>query len=77
MFERIYLEGMLILFLFAFITRNIVTYISVKQSIRGKSLKLALSIALSTIIYLLIILKLSSFSMNWDIEFHFIKNIDT
>ncbi len=73
MTEKIYLGGLLMLFLSAFIIRNILTSLSVKQSIRGSSLKLAFSIILSTIIYLLISLRLFSVQLTWDIAFGFSK----
>ncbi len=75
MTEKIYLGGLLMLFLSAFIIRNILTSFSVKQSIRGSSLKLAFSIILSTIIYLLISLRLFSVQLTWEITFGFSKFI--
>jgi hypothetical protein len=54
MLEKIYLGFILVFFMLAFAIRNIKTYVATKQSIRGKSLKLSMSIFISTIIYVLI-----------------------
>ena len=71
MIEKIYLGLILIFFILAFAIRNIKTYLSTKQSIRGKSLKLTLSILVSTIIYGLILLRLTIIKSNWIFEFDF------
>ncbi len=59
MIEKTYLGLILIFFILAFAIRNIKTSISTKKSIRGKSLKLTISVLISTIIYCLIILRLT------------------
>ncbi len=71
MIEKIYLGLILIFFILAFAIRNIKTYLSTKQSIRGESLKLTLSILVSTIIYGLILLRLTIIKSNWIFEFDF------
>ena len=71
MIEKIGLGLILIFFILAFAIRNIKTYISTKQSIRGKSLKLTVSILTSTIIYLVILLRLTILSSNWILEMDF------
>jgi len=68
MIEKIYLGIILIFFILAFAVKNIKTYISTKQSIRGSSLKLTLSILFSTIIYCLIILRLTLLEPKWIVE---------
>jgi len=68
MIEKIYLGIILIFFILAFAIKNIKTYVSTKQSIRGSSLKLTLSILFSTIIYCLIILRLTLLEPKWIIE---------
>lgn len=75
MIEKIGLGLILIFFILAFAIRNIRTYLSTKQSIRGKSLKLTASILTSTIIYLVILLRLTILSSNWILELDF-KNFD-
>lgn len=52
-FLHLYVLIILIIYLSAFFIQNLKTYFSVKQSIRGRSAKLPLSLVLSTIIYLL------------------------
>jgi len=70
MFEKIYLGLILIFFILAFAIRNIKTYLSTKQSIKGKSLKLTMSILVSTIIYVLILLRLTIPNFYWfEIDF--------
>jgi len=71
MIERIGLGLILVFFIFAFAIRNVKTYISTKQSIKGKSLKLTVSILTSTIIYLVILLRLTILTPNWILEFDF------
>ena len=68
MIEKIYLGLILIFFILAFAVKNIKTYISTKQSIRGSSVKLTLSILFSTIIYCLIILRLTLLEPKWIVE---------
>ncbi len=58
MIEKLYLGLILVFFILAFAIRNIKTYLTTKQSIKGKSTKLTLSILISTLIYLLIILRI-------------------
>jgi protein-S-isoprenylcysteine O-methyltransferase Ste14 len=69
MIEKIYLGLILIFFILAFAIRNFKTYLSTKQSIKGKSLKLTISIFLSTTIYLLILLRLTLLKQNCIFEF--------
>ncbi len=71
MFQKIYIGLILLFFILAFAIRNIKTYLSTKQSIRGKSFKLTLSILLSTIIYVLISLRLTILKPDWIIEINF------
>jgi len=59
MIEKVYLGLILIFFILAFAIRNIKTYVTTKKSIRGKSLKLTISVLISTIIYCLIIFRLT------------------
>lgn len=59
MIEKLFLGLILIFFILAFAIRNIRTYLSTRQSIKGKSLKLTMSILISTLIYLLILLRLT------------------
>lgn len=69
MIEKTYLGVILIFFILAFAIRNIKTYLSTKQSIRGKSVKLTMSILISTLIYFLILLRLTILEPKWIIEF--------
>ena len=71
MIDKIYLALVIVFFILAFAIRNIKTYLSTGQSIRGKSLKLTLSIILSTIIYLLILLRLTIIKPGWILELEF------
>lgn len=59
MLEKIYLGLILIFFILAFAVRNIKTYVATKKSIRGKSIKLTLSVLISTLIYCFILLRLT------------------
>lgn len=68
MIEKTYLALILIFFILAFAIRNIKTYLSTKQSIRGKSVKLTISILISTLIYLLILLRLTILEPKWILE---------
>ena len=52
-FVNLYVLIIITIYLAAFFIQNIKTYFSIKQSIRGTSLKLTISLTLSTIIYLL------------------------
>lgn len=70
MIDKIYLGLILIFFILAFAIRNIKTYLSAKQSIKGKSLKLTMSILVSTLIYVLILLRLTILNSYWfEIDF--------
>ena len=71
MIEKIYLGLILMFFIIAFAIRNIKTYSSTKQSIKGKSFNLTLSIFVSAIIYLLIFLRLTILKPIWILEFDF------
>lgn len=68
MIEKAYLALILIFFILAFAIRNIKTYLVTKQSIRGKSVKLTLSILISTFIYVLILLRLFILEPKWILE---------
>lgn len=68
MIEKTYLALILIFFILAFAIRNIKTYLVTKQSIRGKSVKLTLSILISTFIYVLILLRLFILEPKWILE---------
>ena len=52
-FLELYVFIILIIYLSAFFIQNLKTYFSVGQSIRGRSVKLTLSLILSTVIYLM------------------------
>ena len=52
-FLNLYVLIILVIYLSAFFIQNLKTYFSVKQSIRGRSTKLTLSLVLSTVIYTL------------------------
>lgn len=57
-FWDLYVFVIIVIYLAAFFVRNLKTYFNVKTSIRGKSLKLSISLALSTIIYCFILVQL-------------------
>ena len=80
MIEKTYLTLILVFFIFAFAIKNIKTYLSTRQSIRGNSAKVTITIIISTIIYCLILLRLTILDPIWIIEFdllgyEFIKTI--
>ena len=52
-FWNYYVLAIIIIYLSAFLIRNLITYFAIKASIRGRSTKLTISLVLSTIIYLL------------------------
>ena len=68
MIEKIYLILILAFFILAFAVKIIKTYFSTKQSIKGKSIKLTISVLLSTIIYVIIVLRLTLLQPSWIIE---------
>ena len=68
MIEKTFLILILVFFILAFAIRNIRTYLSTKKSIKGKSLKLTMSILISTLIYILILLRLIVLEPQWIIE---------
>ena len=74
MIEKIYLGVILLFFISAFAIRNIKTYLSTGQSIRGKSKMLTSSILLSTLIYLLIILRLTVLEPIWILEVNILRH---
>ena len=74
MIEKIYLVLVIVFFILAFAIRNTKTYLSTGKSIRGKSFKLTLSILLSTIIYLLILLRLTILKSRWILELEFFSH---
>ena len=75
MIEKIYLGLILVFFILAFLIRNIKTYLMTKQSIRGKSIKLTISIIASTMIYVLILLRLTILTPKWIFELNLFENI--
>ncbi|MGK7394902.1 MAG: methyltransferase family protein [Candidatus Cyclobacteriaceae bacterium M3_2C_046] len=68
MTEKIILGLVLVFFILAFAIRNIKTYLSTRQSIKGQSLKLTISILISTSIYLLILLRITVLQPGWILE---------
>ena len=66
--EKIYLILILVFFILAFAIKNVKTYLSAKRSIRGKSFKLSMSILLSTLIYVLLLLRLTFLDSKWLLE---------
>lgn len=68
MIEKTYLGLVLIFFILAFAIRNIKTYLSTRQSIKGKSGKLTMSVLISTIIYCLIFFRLTLLEPKWILE---------
>ena len=68
MIEKISLGLILVFFILAFAVKNISTYRATKKSIRGKSVKLTLSILLSSLIFLLLLLRLAPVETSWIIE---------
>jgi protein-S-isoprenylcysteine O-methyltransferase Ste14 len=62
MFDKLYLFSILLFFILAFAIRNIKTALNTRLSIKGKSAKVNLSVLLSSIIYVMIILRLFHFS---------------
>lgn len=73
MIEKVYLGLILIFFILAFAIRNIKTYVSTKASIRGKSKKLTLSVLISTVLYLLIFLRITFVEPNWILEINLLE----
>lgn len=69
MIEKLYLGLIIVFFILAFAVRNIKTYLSTRQSIRGGSAKLTVSVLISTIIYCLILLRLAILEPKWIVEF--------
>jgi len=69
MIEKTFLILILVFFILAFAIRNIKTFIATKQSIKGKSVKLKISIIISTLIYVLILLRIIRLQPDWMIEF--------
>ena len=57
-FWDFYVLAIIIIYLLAFLIRNLRTYFSVKTSIRGRSLKLTISILLSSSIYAITLVQL-------------------
>ena len=67
---KLYLGLALVFFILAFAVKNIKTYLSTGESIRGRSKKLTASILLSTFIYILILLRLIILEPGWILEIH-------
>jgi protein-S-isoprenylcysteine O-methyltransferase Ste14 len=70
MVEKLYLGLILLFFIAAFAIKNIKTYLSTRQSIKGKSKKLSISILLSTFIYVLIALRITVLKPIWFLEIY-------
>ncbi len=66
---EIYSGSILVSFILAFAVKNVKTYFSTGQSIRGKSVKLTASILLSTAIYVLLGLRLTILDPAMILEF--------
>lgn len=64
----LYLGLILVFFILAFAVKNIKTYLSTGESIKGRSKKLTASILLSTFIYILILLRLIILEPGWIME---------
>jgi len=75
MIEKILLGLVLVFFILAFAIRNIKTYLSTRQSIKGKSNKLTFSILISTLIYLIILLRLVILEPEWILELKFFDSL--
>jgi protein-S-isoprenylcysteine O-methyltransferase Ste14 len=71
MLEKTYLGLVLIFFITAFAFKTIKTYLTTKQSVKGKSRKLSTSILISTTLYILILLRLTILGPYWLFEFDF------
>ncbi len=70
MIEKLYLLLIIFFFILAFTVKNIKTYFSTKQSIKGNSKKLTVSILASSLIYILIILRLTILEPIYILEFN-------
>jgi len=77
MIEKAYLGLILILFILAFAIKNIKTYVSIKKSIRGKSVKLTISVLISTLIYCLILLRLTILQPQFVFEINLPEYLNT
>lgn len=66
--EQLLLGLILIFFILAFGVKNVITLLKTKQSIKGKSKKLSLSIAVSSCIYILLLIRLFIGEVNWLLE---------
>lgn len=69
--ETIFLSSILVFFILAFGLKNLLTFLKTKQSIKGKSAKLSLSIVLSTCIYILLFIRIFFGRINWLFELNF------
>ena len=74
MIERLLLSLIIVFFILAFAVKNIKTYLSTGNSIRGKSLKLTLSILLSSMIYVLLLLRLILDEAKWFVELDLLQD---
>lgn len=74
MIQKIYLILILAFFILAFAVKNISVYISTRQSIKGKSARLTLSIAASSAIYILILLRLTLLDSRQILELNVLQN---
>ena len=66
--ENLYLGLILVFFILAFAIRNFKTSLATRKSIKGNSLKLTMSVLLSTLIYVLILLRLTVLDSKWLFE---------
>lgn len=69
----IYLASVLLFFILAFAVKNIKTFISTGVSIRGKSTKLTLSIVLSTLLYIVFLLRIFFLDSTSVLEIEFLQ----
>lgn len=67
---QLYLGLIIVFFILAFGVKNIKTYLSTGESIRGKSKKVTASIILSTLIYILILSRIFLLDPSWIMEVH-------
>lgn len=68
MILEIYLTSIIAFFVLAFAAKNIWLVVTTKQAIKGKSLKLTLSVLFSTIIYISLLLRIWGYNPIWFVE---------
>ncbi len=71
MTEKIYLGILLVLFILSFALKNVITYFKTKQPVFGRSKKIALSVSISSIIYIIILSRLIFLDPKWILEIIF------